>query len=90
MITNNNLGPLPNKQDQYGVQYVTGTLIFPTYHHVDVMTFCIYSQVYGKKKHIEKTLDITELLDHYEIEFTIFSCLLYFMRLRPENTFHCV
>ena len=37
---------------------------------------CVYSQVYGCKDHIKTTLDITELLNHYDVEFMTFSCQL--------------
>jgi len=36
----------------------------------------VYPQVYGGKEHIKTTLDITELLNHYEIEHMTFSCPL--------------
>jgi len=36
----------------------------------------VYPQVFGGKEHINTTLDITDLLNHYEIEFMTFSCPL--------------
>jgi len=36
----------------------------------------VYPQVFGDKEHIKTTLDITELLNHYDIELMTFSCPL--------------
>ena len=36
----------------------------------------VYPQVFGGKEHIKTTLDITELLTHYDIELMTFSCPL--------------
>ena len=73
--TKNDTGPLPNKKVQYGVQHGHQHL------HIPNLSFkcndlCVYSQVYGCKEHNKTTLDITELLNHYEIEFMTFSCPL--------------
>jgi len=36
----------------------------------------VYLPVFGGKEHFNTTLDVTDLLNHYEIEFMTFSCPL--------------
>jgi len=77
--TKDDTGPLPNKKVLCGVQYglAISTTMFLAFQHSNVMIFVsINSQVDGCKEHIKTTLDITELLNHYEIEFMTFSCPL--------------
>jgi len=72
--TINDTGPLPNKKVQYGVQHGHQHLHIPNFSSFKGYDLCVHSQVYGCKEHIKTTLDITELLNHYEIEFMTFSC----------------
>jgi len=74
--TKNDTGQLPNKNVQYGVQYGHQHHHVPSFSSFKCDDLCVYSQVYGCKEHIKTTLDITELLNHYEIEFMTFRCSL--------------
>jgi len=56
----------------------TSTTMFPAFHHLNVMIFVSILRFMDVRKTlmIKTTLDITELLNHYEIEFMTFSCPL--------------
>ena len=60
--TKNDTGPLPNKQEQYGIRHGHQHQHVPSFLSFKCNDLCVYSQVYGRKEHIKTTLDITELL----------------------------
>jgi len=65
----------PTRKFDMASNTATSTSMFPAINHLNVM-ICVCSQVHGCKEHKKTTLDISELLDHYDIEFMTFSCPL--------------